>query len=296
MQKYDPTPLEQKKNSDAAYAGAVASATSVIDGIRQFGDTSQTAIQSLFDEVMELYMRHDKALLLENLLVSRLNQQYYPHHAVNVALLNGMIADSYGLSMRQIERLVRVGLVIDFGMMQLPVALTEANRVYTEEERVLVRKHAEMGVALLRDAGETDEVLLDAVRLHHERANGTGYPHGLGGEGIPLEARITAVADSFDAATARKPYRAQKSPFQMLAEFSENTDGALDPEIIRVTVRYLASLLVGRQVILADHSIGTVVHVDFNDLAYPLVRVVGRLVQTSPELPTTKMNSYLKIY
>lgn len=290
------TSLDVKKQTDKAYADAVAQATRVVGRIPQHNSLSGDDLHMMQGTLLDVFSQNDKSILLENLLMARLNQQYYPHHAVNVALLNAMIADALNLTPYELQRLLLIGFSIDLGMLLLPKALTDTKRVFTEEERRGVQEHVNHSLGLLKATGETDAQALDAVRLHHERYNGTGYPGGLQGNAIPLEARITAVADTFDAATSRKRYRTQKSPFEMLAEFSDSAGGALDPEITQAAVRYIANLLIGRQVILGDRSMGFVVDVDMNNLAYPLVRVVGRLVQTSPELPTVMLSSFMNIH
>lgn len=290
------SPLQQKKNADAAYNNAVNSAAALLQSVQAGGSISRDGIHGLAEQISRLFSQHNSSLMLENLLMARINQQYYPHHAVNVALLNAMISTALSLTPEQLSRMIRLGMVIDLGMLQLPTVLTETNRVFTDAERASIRQHPIGTVELLKASGEADALLLNGVLLHHERMNGSGYPQHLQGDDIPLEARITAVSDTFDAATSRKAYRNQKSPFQMLAEFSENPGGALDPQITTTAVRYLASLLVGRNVVLADNSVGRIVDVDPDNLAYPLVRVVGRLIQTGPELPTVMLSGFIPLH
>lgn len=104
------------------------------------------------------------------------------------------------------------------------------------EEMLHIRKHPSIGIQILEPLLE-DRTALDIVRHHHERWDGTGYPDGLAGEEIPLAARIVAVADTFDAMTTSRPYRAARTPAQAIAEIRREAGRQFDPAVAEHAAR-----------------------------------------------------------
>jgi HD-GYP domain-containing protein (c-di-GMP phosphodiesterase class II) len=99
----------------------------------------------------------------------------------------------------------RAALLHDIGKVTVSGEILAKPGALTEPEFAAIRRHPEAGASMLRHAGLTDEALW--IRHHHERMDGNGYPDGLAGDEIPLEARIIFVADSFEAMTSDRPYR-----------------------------------------------------------------------------------------
>jgi putative nucleotidyltransferase with HDIG domain len=116
------------------------------------------------------------------------------------------IAEKMGISKRDIERLRLAGLLHDIGKIGTYDTLLEKTGKLTEEEWELIKLHPVRGCEILEPITEFKDIL-PAVRHHHERWDGKGYPKGLRGEDIPLMARILCVADAFDTMTADRPYR-----------------------------------------------------------------------------------------
>lgn len=289
---------QKMRETEAGYRAAAVLSQSIQDAVKTHGRPNPQELKRLKDSVLGLYHNYGSSKLLESLFLVRLDSAagYYTYHAVNVALLNLMIAELLGMTMEEQENLATIGLVIDFGMLRLPPRILDSKTKLTDNERVVIRNHTQATVRLLKGAGITDPHVLDGVLYHHERYGGDGYPLRLAGPKIPMEARITAVSDSFDAANSRKTYREDKSPFDVLAELFTNPGGALDPGIVRIAVMGFAEMMVDKHILLSDRSIGRVVSVDLNNLAYPQVRVVGRTVQTGPELRPVSFASYMPLF
>ena len=127
-------------------------------------------------------------------------------HNLRVARLCVHIGRQLSMSAAELRLLARAGLMHDIGKLGIPDAVLSKHSALDEAEWTLIRSHPEMGLTLLHRAGQSSREVL-AVLYHHERLDGSGYPYGLSGEAIPVEARIVAVADTYDALTSDRPYR-----------------------------------------------------------------------------------------
>jgi putative two-component system response regulator len=119
----------------------------------------------------------------------------------------------------------------DIGKIGIPEAVLGKDSALDEAEWNLMRAHPEMGLALLDRAGQSSREVL-AVLYHHERLDGSGYPYGLKAEAIPIEARIVAVADTYDALTSDRPYRKASSDVEARRVLREEAGLRLDPNAV----------------------------------------------------------------
>ena len=133
-----------------------------------------------------------------------------------------------GLSEREQELIHTAGLLHDIGKFIFPDSILFADRKLTDEEWEIVKRHPEQGAKLVRRI-EGYGPVADIILGHHERIDGRGYPHGLGGEEIPLGSRIIAVADTYDVMTARDSYREPVSSEEAIAELRRVAGAQLDP-------------------------------------------------------------------
>ena len=158
---------------------------------------------------------------------------YTSGHSRRVSRMAKVIARIHGLSERQIERIGMSGLLHDVGKVHEKYAeiLRKPDRL-TAAEWALMKEHPSDGEALVRKVSRLHD-LLPAVRHHHERWDGTGYPDGLSGEAIPLDARILAFADTIDAMTSTRPYRRGLTPDEVRAEIQKWAGKQFDPIIAR---------------------------------------------------------------
>jgi putative two-component system response regulator len=169
------------------------------------------------------------AMVLANTLESK--DLATQDHASRLVELSGRVCDQLGLR-QEVQDAIRLGACLhDIGKVAVPEHLLRKPGPLTADEFEIVRRHPEVGAAILTDIHTWEEVRL-VVRHHHERFDGNGYPDRLRATQIPLGARIVGVVDAFDVMRSGRPYAAPKSPEAILAELGRERGRQFDPDIV----------------------------------------------------------------
>lgn len=182
----------------------------------------------LLDEVRE--QLQGTLMALSNLV--ELRQPDYVNHSTQVADLSVSVGVALGLDSDVIADLKLAAILHDVGMLEVPLEILSARRPLTAEEELLVKRHPSAGARIVRTARFNDEVQ-QAVLAHHERIDGSGYPHGLRGDQIPLLARIVAVCDSYHAMISNRPHRPALTQVAAIAELRGALNRAYDPRVVQ---------------------------------------------------------------
>ncbi len=152
-------------------------------------------------------------------------------HTRRVVLYSMALAQKMGLSEDQTQQLRRGALMHDIGKIGVPDAILNKPGPLSEDEWVQMRRHSSLGVDILEGI-MFFQGAIDIVGASHEQYDGSGYPHGLKGEEIPLGARIFAVVDALDAITSDRPYRKAQSFDEALKEIKSKRGTQFDPKVI----------------------------------------------------------------
>jgi diguanylate cyclase (GGDEF)-like protein/putative nucleotidyltransferase with HDIG domain len=163
-------------------------------------------------------------------------------HSQTVGRYAEEIARELGLPETHVERIRAAGVLHDIGKLGVADAVLKKPGKLTDEEWAEMRRHPELGARILDHANLRD--ISAWVLAHHERIDGRGYPHGLAGDVIPLEARILAVADAYEAMTADRAYRAAIGHEAAQQELRDGTGTQFDPQVVEA---FLAVLTRGRK-------------------------------------------------
>jgi putative nucleotidyltransferase with HDIG domain len=151
-------------------------------------------------------------------------------HALRVATLAAEISDRIGLLGHEVETVVEGALLHDLGKARVPKAILDKDAALTDTEYATVKKHPSWGAALVEGFVPPNALL--AIRHHHERWDGNGYPSGLSGQEIPIEARIVGIADAFVAMREARAYRSAKSTRDAVAELHRSAGTQFDPHLV----------------------------------------------------------------
>ncbi len=161
-----------------------------------------------------------------------IREPYSEGHSERVAYYCKRIAQEMGLTQEEIENAYLGGLLHDVGKVGIPDNILAKPSKLTEREYDLVEFHPLLGYELFKDVGISEEVL-KCIKYHHERWDGKGYPEGLKDNGIPLLARIVAVAEAFETMMRKKIYGSVKSKEEAVKELLELSGKAYDPLIVK---------------------------------------------------------------
>jgi putative nucleotidyltransferase with HDIG domain len=203
------------------------------------GQTSMRFVQ--MDTIDENYSKNLDLQMIQSLALSvETKDPYTKGHSERVAELSEELATKMGLLQSDVERVRIAGILHDIGKIGVSENLLGKKDKLEECEYEVVKLHSMEGQNILKPLYFLKDIL-PAIYHHHERFDGKGYPVGLSGREIPLWARIIQVADTYDAMTSERPYRAALTEEQAIKEITNCSGTQLDPVISHIMVKIIKS-------------------------------------------------------
>ena len=223
----------------------------------------------LVDEISQSVARNPYALIGIARLKSK--DEYTYLHSVAVCALMINLARHLAMEETLIRDIGLAGLLHDVGKMAVPVELLHKPGALTQSEFSVLKSHPERGHDVLLASGNVPAIARDVCLHHHERIDGSGYPHGLSSNAISLYARMGAVCDVYDAITSDRAYKRAWHPADALDRMAQ-WHGHFDPRIFAAFVRSVGIYSVGTLVRLRSDRLALVVLENADDLTRPLLR------------------------
>lgn len=193
-------------------------------------------VEKQTQEVMEQHKKIEKLFMQIVMTLSDAidaKDTYTNGHSTRVAEYSREIARRAGLSKKEQEDIYMIGLLHDVGKIGVPDAIINKTARLTDAEFAVIKKHPSRGAEILGNISEFPQLAVGA-RWHHERYDGRGYPDGISGEAIPLEARIIAVADAYDAMSSTRSYRASLPQAVIHGELEKGAGTQFDPKLAAI--------------------------------------------------------------
>ena len=178
-------------------------------------------------------MRSDTIKLIVKTLFRKYKRE--EQHAKRVGKLSAATAKALGMSPGEVNELKLAGFMQNLGYIILREALLDKSGSFTDEERIEMERHPEIGYQLLRSVGKYSSVA-EYILHHHERVDGTGYPSKAAADEIPIQSRIIAIADAFDAMINESSYREKLSKEEAIEEIRQNAGTQFDKAIAEVFI------------------------------------------------------------
>ncbi len=309
----EPRPPADEKSPDAEAARDPAPAPVLIEPIRvSFEDEldrahrivfqARGAMKSMFqdarmgkaidaehclpvvEEIAQSVARNPGAIV--SLARLKTSDDYTYMHSVAVCALMVSLSHQLQLNESDTREAGMAGLVHDLGKSAMPLEVLNKPGKLTEAEFAVMRSHPEAGHRILLEAKGVGAIPLDVCLHHHEKVNGTGYPHRLKGEEISLFARMGAVCDVYDAITSNRPYKSGWDPAESIQKMAQwSREGHFDDHIFQAFVRSIGIYPTGSLVKLQSGRLAVVVDQSPTSLLKPIVKVFFSTKANEPITP-----------
>lgn len=259
-QRYE---LHQKKAED------------IFNGIRSGSNVAPQELTEIADLLMSTLRTRNELFSYLHKLRS-LNECTYSH-SLNVGILANVFAHWLKLDPLQIEELTIAGLLHDIGKTEVPKEILEKPEKLTDDEYFIAMQHPKYGYDILQNVDISDAIK-DAVLLHHERIDGSGYPFGFKGKDIPFYAKVIGILDIYEAMTSERTYRERFSPFRVMKIFEQESYGLLDTELLYIFLENIAHNYLGHDVLLSDGRKAKIIFIHNHTPTRPIVQIGDEMV------------------
>ena len=186
--------------------------------------------------------KHDIAILDQSIRTFTsfidAKDRYTRNHSIRVAIYSKEIGRRLGLDEDELQDLYYASLLHDVGKIGIPDEILGNEGILSPEEFEVIKTHPRKGVEMLKNFTAIPNIS-DCAHYHHERFDGKGYPEGIKGEDIPLYARITNIADSFDVMSMDRSYQKALTQDKIVEEFKKNAGTQFDPKLVPIIIEML---------------------------------------------------------
>jgi len=265
-------PIEEEMEQAAkVYAQSKGAMLSMFNEARMGKAISSEAANVMVDEISSSVSRNAGALIS----IARLKSadEYTYMHSVAVCALMVALGRQLRMNESDIREAAMGGLLHDLGKALMPTDILNKPGKLTDEEFAIMRSHPEAGQKILVESGTVGDIPLDICLHHHEKVDGTGYPHRLAEKNISTFARMGAVCDVYDAITSNRPYKAGWDPGESIRKMNEWCHGHFDEKIFQAFVKSIGIYPVGTLVGLRSGRLGVVIDQTEKSLLTPKVKV-----------------------
>lgn len=210
------------------------------------------------------------------------DNDYTFNHSLQVGMLAFYIANWMGYGPEECLTVAKAGYLHDIGKSRIPSEILHKPGKLTTEEFAEMKKHTLYGYEIIK-ASTQNEIFATVALQHHEREDGSGYPHGLRRDEIHPYARITAVADVYSAMTTNRVYQTKQELISVLCELYSLSFGQLNGEATQELIKHMLPNFIGKKVLLTTGETGVIVMNNSTDYFRPLVQTSGSFINLAKE-------------
>ncbi len=253
--------------------------------VNQRGDVKIGVLHRAVQPVIDSVLRNPNAMAWTIFSRKRSEKEYSRAVATSVWCL--MFGRHLGFDRQGLEDLAIGGLLLDIGNIQIPAEIGSGKGEITQEHFNLLSQHVGFGLEVLSISKGVTQNVIDMVGCHHERADGSGYPNRLKGNGIPIFGRIAGIADCYDAMTTKNAYSPAFAAYDAARALNDMRGTQFAPEVVEQFLRMMGLFPTASVVELSDGTIGVVLEQNRNNSLRPKVMVL--LDRNHKALPKPKV-------
>lgn len=272
-------PVEFKKHIDqelssarAVYKDVYTTVQNIMATIKNGKKADFSSAEPAIESIITSLERNNDALV--SVCLSKESDDYIYKHATSTAILAARFSRHLGHSSDVTKNIAMGALLGDIGKIFIPSKILYKPGKLTDEEFDVIKKHSSYSNKYLEKFGKFDDATHKAAVEHHERVDGTGYPHGLSGDQISVAGQITAIADTYDAMTSVRLHQQRKEPTDTLKFILSKRNELFDEGLVKQFIQCLGIYPVGTLVALNNGFIGVVLEQNKQSVMQPIVRLI----------------------
>ena len=227
---------------------------------------AEKVVEELVDTIL------DTKEIVDKLYDIKVHDEYTAVHSIETGVLSAFLANDI-IRKNDLKDLTVGAILHDIGKTKVPAEIINKPGRLTEEEFEIIKKHPLYGVDIVRDIFGEHTVMIDAIRGHHERIDGLGYPYGLSGKKVKKEANIVSICDVYNAVSTKRSYRDEMKPSDAYELILAGSGTQFDEELVRHFKSVFYVYRLGTKVLLSNGEEGYVVAQNPNFPDRPKVRV-----------------------
>jgi HD-GYP domain-containing protein (c-di-GMP phosphodiesterase class II) len=266
--------VDSQERADEIYENAVSTIKRLISDTTSGegpGKVSMETLHELLDTIFNQLVMGDNILF--NICEKNKADEPLPYHIVNVLILSSVIGLNMGFNKSRLSHMGLASIFYDIGLDSFRDVVSEP-RLFTAQERDRVRLHIGRSLEIVEQIGSINEVVIETIRMHHERMGGNGYPVGIRGDEISPYAKILGLADTYEAMTHTRPHREGMNTHKAVRFLMGSMKNDFDSDVMKIFINKMSVYPIGSIVTLDTDEVARVISVQPGSPLRPMIMLL----------------------